>query len=952
MLTSPLLLALTTAAPFAAPPATQPDASPDVKPKGAAPIAEPAAFSLEEDGSLANTLSATDPDGDPVVFVVATPPKRGKLTVDRKTGDFTYAPAADFHGEDTFKFWASDGKLVGSAVVTLNITPVDDPPVMVSAPALLTVLEDGQGIVKLAARDVDGDAISFRVAAPPSHGEASVDAQGQVRFKPAADWHGDDAFAVEAVANGATASADLRVVVAPVNDGPKATAASLDATEDQPLTGTLIGSDVDGDTLAFRVAAEPKRGSVKVDAKGAFTYTPWPNVHGEDSFSFAVSDGKLQSTAVVTLKVGAVDDPPAFVGAAPTVRGLEDTAATARLGARDVDGDALSFRVSRAPTHGEATVDAQGQVRFTPAADWSGADSLEVEVQAAGASARVELPIQVAPANDAPVAAAASVDGVEDQPLTGTLGASDVDGDALSYRVLSEPKRGSLKLDEKTGAFRYTPWKDLHGEDSFGFAASDGKVFGTATVALKVAPADDPPVFVGGPFGLKTAEDTRVAGKVGARDLDGDALSFRVARPPAHGEASVDGAGQIGFTPERDFHGADSFAVEVSAAGVVALAEVALTVTPVSDPPVVDAGAVAELSEDTSYTGTLPARDPDGDPLSFRITGAPRLGSATLEDAKAGRWKYTPRANAHGDDEVAFEVSAGGQRAQGVARVRVLPVNDAPTVAPAEASTREDQAVELRLKGEDVDGDKLVFELARPPARGSALMVDKAAGVLRVTPGRDDPGVVELEVIARDASSSSAPAKVVVRVQAENDAPVLTSMSLQTPEDVPLTRKLTAVDADGDKLVFRVGEPTSLGEVRVGAEHDGTFTFSPRKNASGTGVFTLLATDPQGASGRATITVVVTPVDDPPVAVGTRELASRVGRMNGRLVGHDPEGTRVRFRIAEQPSLGEVELVDERSGEYAFITRGGGTGQTRFSFEVIDEGGLVSAPGIVEVLVR
>ena len=948
MLTSPLLLAWT----LAAPPAAAPAEPPVAPPKGAAPIAEPASFTLEEDGTLTHTLSAVDPDGDPVVFVVATPPKRGKLTADRKTGAFTYAPQADFHGEDSFKFWASDGKLVGSAVVTLTITPVDDPPIFVSAPALLTLLEDGSSTAKLVARDVDGDAISFRVAAPASHGEATVDAQGTVRFAPAADWSGDDAFAIEAVANAATASADLRVVVSPINDAPKATAANLDATEDQPLTGTLVGSDIDGDKLSYRVAVEPKRGSVKVDGSGAFTYTPWQNAHGEDSFSFAVSDGKLAGTAPVTLKVAPVDDPPAFVGAPPTVRGLEDSPATARLGARDLDGDALGFRVSRAPTHGEASVDAQGLLRFTPAAHWFGDDSLEVEVAAGGASARVELAVQVAPVNDAPLATAASHEGVEDQVLGGSVGGTDLDGEALSYRVVSEPKRGSVKLDEKTGAFRYTPWKDLHGDDAFGFAASDGKLFGTATVALKVAPADDPPVFVGAPFGLKTAEDTRVVGKLGARDLDGDALSFRVARPAAHGEASVDGAGQITFVPAPNFHGADAFAVEVSAAGATALAEVALTVTPASDPPVVDSTALAELPEDTSYTGTLPARDPDGDPLSFRILGAPRLGSAVLEDAKAGRYKYTPRANVHGDDEVGFEVVAGGQRAQGVARVRIVAVNDAPAVSPAEATTREDQPVELRLKGEDIDGDKLGFEIARPPVRGSAVMADKAAGVLRVTPGRDDAGAIELEVIARDGSSSSRPAKVIVRVQGENDAPVLSSLRLQTPEDVPLTRKLAAVDADGDKLTFRVGEPTSLGEVRVGAEHDGTFTFNPRKNASGTGVFTLIATDAQGASGSATVTVVVTPVDDPPVAVGTRELASRVGRMNGRLVGHDPEGTRVRFRIATQPSLGEVELLDEKSGEYAFITRGGGTGQTRFTFEVLDEGGLVSAPGIVEVLVR
>lgn len=924
-----------------------------VVPINDAPVAAPLTVEGAEDQLLEGTVSGSDVESDPLSYRVATPPKRGSVKLDEKSGAFRYTPWKEAHGADSFTFVASDGKLVGTAAVSLTVAAVDDPPTLVGAPLSLKVDEDGQASLRVVARDVDGDALTFRIATPPGHGEASVDAAGLLRFAPTRDFAGEDSLTLEVEAAGASVSAEVKVAIAPVNDPPQASPAEASGVEDEPRTGTLAGSDVDGDALSYRLVTEPKRGAVTIDAKsGAFSYTPARDTHGDDSFTFAVSDGKLASSAAVALKVAPVDDPPSFVGAPFSLKTAEDAKGTARLAARDVDGDALTYRITRPPSQGEASVDAAGQLSYQPAPDRVGEDSFDVEVIAGSAAASASVNVVVTAVNDAPVGAASELTGPEDQALEGSVSGSDIDGDALSYRVQAPPRRGTLKLDEKSGAFRYTPWKDAHGEDSFVFAVSDGKVFGTATVSLKVAPVDDAPVIVGGPFALKTAEDAAATGKVSARDVDGDALTFRVGRAPAHGEASVDAAGKLSFIPTPDFHGTDSFTVEAEAAGALATAEVGVTVTPVQDPPKIDEGSIAELAEDTVHLGQLPAQDPDGDALTYRIVGAPRLGTATLEDAKTGAFRYTPRPNAHGDDEIKLEVTAGGQRVAGTARLRVTPQNDAPTLTVPASSTREDQPVELQLRGEDVDGDPLTYQIAKAPARGAAQMVDAAKGLLRVTPAKDDPGAVELEVVARDAVSSSAPARIVVQVQGENDAPVLTSMQIQTPEDVTITRKLTWRDADGDALTFKVGEASALGEVRIASEHDGTFSFSPRKNASGTGVFTLVATDPQGAVARASVTVIVTPVDDPPVAVGTRELASKVGRMSGRLAGHDPEGTRVRFRLASQPSLGEVELIDEQTGDYVFTTAGRGAGQTVFTFVVIDASGLVSAPGRVEVLVR
>jgi hypothetical protein len=78
-----------------------------------APVAPGDAFSTAEDtvltvpapGVLGND---TDPDGDPLTAVLVTGPSHGSLTLNAN-GSFSYTPAADFAGSDSFTYRASDG---------------------------------------------------------------------------------------------------------------------------------------------------------------------------------------------------------------------------------------------------------------------------------------------------------------------------------------------------------------------------------------------------------------------------------------------------------------------------------------------------------------------------------------------------------------------------------------------------------------------------------------------------------------------------------------------------------------------------------------------------------------------------------------------------------------------------------------------------------------------------
>jgi VCBS repeat-containing protein len=98
-----------------------------------APTADDDAASTNEDTPV--TVPApgvlqgdSDPNGDPLTAVNASTPAHGTVTLN-PNGSFTYTPAANFNGDDSFTYQASDGSLTSvAATVTITVTPVNDAP--------------------------------------------------------------------------------------------------------------------------------------------------------------------------------------------------------------------------------------------------------------------------------------------------------------------------------------------------------------------------------------------------------------------------------------------------------------------------------------------------------------------------------------------------------------------------------------------------------------------------------------------------------------------------------------------------------------------------------------------------------------------------------------------------------------------------------------------------------
>ena len=132
-------------------------------------------------------------------------------------------------------------------------------------------------------------------------------------------------------------------------------------------------SDPNGDTLTVVEVSAPAHGTAVVAAAGTVEYTPGPDFHGTDRFTYVVGDGSgLTARAAVEVTVLPVNDPPlAGDDAADTPEDTSVTIAVLRNDS-DGDGDALALVEASVPAHGSARLTDAGAAEYTPEPDFHG----------------------------------------------------------------------------------------------------------------------------------------------------------------------------------------------------------------------------------------------------------------------------------------------------------------------------------------------------------------------------------------------------------------------------------------------------------------------------------------------------------------------------------------------------------------------------------------------------
>jgi cellulose biosynthesis protein BcsQ len=605
------------------------------------PSAQPGEISIPEDTPTEIVLTGTDKDRDELKYNIINNPEHGLLS--GTAPKLTYTPDKDYTGPDSLTFTVSDGKVDSNAVtVSIVVTPVNDPPV--ADPQKASIKVNRSLPITLTGNDSDSEKITFAIYTEPVNGSISsvpgFESSGKIIYTPKADYIGPDRFTF--VTNDGESNSKPAAVLINVtrNNPPVVNLESISTVEDIPVTIMLKGEDPDGDTLDYRIAAAPLHGTLSGEAPN-LTYTPNENYGGPDSFTYLANDGIDDSfAATVTITVKSINDAPIAKPGSLTTQ--EDTPMPVTLVATDPDGDALTYEIVTAPSHGKLTQTAPNMI-YIPVSNYNGTDSFSFRASdGTSQSAIADFSITIQPMEDAPIAVTeSSVSLNEDSPKTITLEASDPDGDPLTYNIERAPSYGTLS--GKGPQVVYTPKKDFNFLDSFTFSVSDGKnKSNTATVYITVNSVNDPPVAnddKAETFEDEPIESIRVIAN--DTDLDKDPLTIKEVTQAPHGKVEINPDNTLRYTPEPNYYGIDSFTYTAQDPdGQTGTARVEVRITPLNDKPRIVSEPVTTAMQGVLYIYDVNAIDPDGgDKLSYSLISKP---AGMTIDEKTGVIEWIP----------------------------------------------------------------------------------------------------------------------------------------------------------------------------------------------------------------------------------------------------------------------------------------------------------------------
>src|SRR5262249_12978705 len=158
---------------------------------------------------------------------------------------FTYTPAANYNGSDSFTFKANDGQ-ADSNVATESITviPVNDAPLAANGSAATN--EDTALNGNATATDVDGDTLASSLVAGPAHGTRPLNSSASFTYPPGPTYTGPHSFPYKATDGRVDPStATFAITVNPVNDAPVAADDSTATDEDSAVTIAVVANDTD-----------------------------------------------------------------------------------------------------------------------------------------------------------------------------------------------------------------------------------------------------------------------------------------------------------------------------------------------------------------------------------------------------------------------------------------------------------------------------------------------------------------------------------------------------------------------------------------------------------------------------------------------------------------------------------------------------------------------------------
>ena len=284
--------------------------------------------------------------------------------------------------------------------------------------------------------------------------------------------------------------------------------------------------------------------------------------------------------------------------------------------------------------------------------------------------------------------------------------------------------------------------------------------------------------------------------------------------------------------------------------------------------------------------------------------------------------------------------------------VTITPVNDAPVASAGALVTAEDTTASGTLSAVDTEGQSLIYSLIVNGSKGTTTITNSATGAYTYVPTPDANGTDTFTFQVTDGLASSNVAQVAVTITPVNDAPVASAGALVTAEDTTGSGTLSAVDTEGQSLIYNLVANGSKGTATITDSATGVYMYVPKLNANGTDVFTFRVTDGPETSNVAEVTVTITPVNDAPTAgpdsASTAEDTPLSQAAPGVLANDTDADNAPTAVLVAGPSHGT--LVLNADGSFTYTPAANYSGPDAFTYKAND-GEFDSSVATVHVIV-
>ncbi|RKX17555.1 MAG: hypothetical protein DRP35_10740, partial [Candidatus Zixiibacteriota bacterium] len=780
------------------------------------PILSAIGAQLVSEGTLLSFgISAVDPDSTTPILTTTTLPA-GAIFVNNGdgTGNFDWTPDFIQAGSYDITFYASDGVLIDSEIVTITVSESGNQAPVLTAIGDQNITEGNILSFGVSATDADGTIPIITYTALPTGATFTDNGNGTGTFDWSPDFTQSGSYPVTFYASdGIVIDSELITITVFEAGNQTPVLASIGAkntTEGLLLSFAILATDADGTIPAVNTSTLPT-GVTFIDngnGTGQFDWTPTYIQSGAYNITFYAWDGIALDSEIVSISVTEAGNQQPQLSSIGAQNGTEGTLLSFAISANDPDATIPSLSTSTLPT-GAVFVnngDGTGQLDWTPTFIQAGiydvtfyaSDGVLID------SEQVTITINDAGNQEPVLAAVGPQSGTEGALLSFIVSGSDPDATVPTLSSSTLPS-GALFVDngDGTGGFSWTPIFTQAGGYSITFYASDGLATDSETVTITIIEAGNQAPVLSSIGPRSTTEGIQLLFNISATDPDASIPGLSTSTLPS-GASFVDngdGTGQFDWTPT--FIQSGTYPVTFYATDGLAIDSEQVTII-VSESgnqtPILSAIGAQTGTEGLLLTFDITAVDPDASIPVLNTSALP--GTAVFVDNSdgTGTFNWTPNFTDAGTHSVTFYAFDGVLTDS---EIVVITINEAGNQAPVLASIgaqtgTENILLSFGVSATDVDATISTLTTSTLPTGASFVDNGDGTGQFDWTPDFVQAGIYDVTFFASDGTLLDSEIVTITINEAGNQAPVLASIGAQAgTENILLSFGVSATDPDG-----------------------------------------------------------------------------------------------------------------------------------------------------------